>query len=75
MTWAAIIPIIAQYGIPLAEKLVEKWLSGSAPTLADFAELRALMGQNAKDRMKAALTAAGIPLDDPKAVQLISLAT
>lgn len=73
MTWEALIPIIAQYGVPLAESLFKKWASGSVPTQADFDELRGLASQSAKDRMAAQLTAAGIPLTDPHAVALLAL--
>jgi hypothetical protein len=75
MSWPVLIPIIAQYGLPVAEKLYQKWTSGALPTQADFDELRAAGQQTAADRMKSALVAAGIPLSDPKAVQLIALAS
>lgn len=68
-----LIPIIAQYGLPVAEKLFQKWSSGNPPAQTDFDELRALASQSAADRMKAALSAAGIPLDDPHAAKLLSL--
>lgn len=73
MTWTVLIPIIAQYGIPLAESLFQKWTSGAAPTQADFDSLKAMASQTAKDQLKARLAAAGIPLDDPKAVALLNL--
>jgi hypothetical protein len=52
----------------------QKWASGSVPTQADFDSLRALASQSASDRMMAALVKAGIPLDSPQAVTLLSLA-
>lgn len=75
MSWATLIPIIAQYGLPYAEKLWQLWSSPSVPTQADFDALRALVTQSAKDRMKANLVAAGIALDSPQAQQLIALAS
>lgn len=74
MNWAVLIPIIAQYGVPLAEKLYQKWSSGSAPTQADFDELRAMSQQTALDRMKAVLLKANIPLESPQAVALLAAA-
>ncbi len=74
MNWTILIPIIAQYGLPLAESLFQKWTSGTPPTQADFDQLRSLAQRSGQDRMKAQLAAAGIPLDDPKAVQLLALA-
>ena len=73
MNWAILIPIIAQYGLPLAESLYQKWTSGNPPTQADFDSLRAAAQQTAADRMKAQLAAAGIPLDDPHAAALLKL--
>jgi hypothetical protein len=73
MNWAILIPIIAQYGLPLAESLFQKWSAGAVPTQADFDQLRALAAQTASDRMKLALARAGIPLDDPKALALLAL--
>ncbi len=73
MDWATVAMLIAQYGIPLTEKLIQKWSAGEQVTPAAFAELKAMAAQTAKDRMTAQLTAAGIPLDDPKAVALLKL--
>lgn len=72
--WQVLIPIIAREGIPVAEALYKKWASGLEPTMADFAELRALASQTAQDRVKARLVAAGIPLDGEQAKLLIALA-
>lgn len=73
MSWAALIPIIAEYGIPLAETLFQKVTSGSPPTQADFDQLKAMAKQTAQDQMKSSLVAAGIPLTDPHAVALLAL--
>lgn len=73
MNWAVLIPIIAQEGLPVAEAIFQRWSSGTPPTQADFDNWRALGQRTANDRMKAKLTAAGIPLDDPKAVALLAL--
>lgn len=72
-TWAIIAQLVITEGLPLAEAIWKKWTTGTPPTQADFDELRALAGRTAKDRMKAQLTAAGIPLDDPKALALLAL--
>ena len=66
MGWEVLIPIIAQYGLPLAEKLWVKWSSGAAPTQADWDDLRAAAGQTAKDRMIKMLQDQGI---DPASEQ------
>ena len=71
--WAALIPIIATYGLPLAEKLVEKWMSGAPPTPADFAELRTLANQNATAQANAVIAQLGLSPTDPKAQQIIAL--
>jgi hypothetical protein len=73
MTWVTLIPLIAQYGLPYVEQLWKLWTTGTPPTQADFDNLRSLASQTASDRMKANLTAAGIPLTDPHAVSLLAL--
>ena len=73
MTWASLIPLIAQYGIPLAESLWQKWSSKSDPTQADWDELKAMASQSAKDAAKQAITNAGLSLTDPKAVAILAL--
>jgi hypothetical protein len=73
MTWAVLLPIIAQYGIPLAEKLFQKWTSGNPPTQADFDELRAEASRTAQDEMKSVLVNAGFSLSDPKVQALLGL--
>ncbi len=73
MGWEALIPIIAQYGLPLAASLFEKWAKGTPPTAEDFAELRTLASQSARDRLRLRLVALGIPLDSPKAEELLKL--
>lgn len=73
MNWIIIAQLIAQYGFPMAEALFKKWESGGFPTQADFDELRELASQTAQDRAEARLVAAGIPLDDPRAIELLKL--
>lgn len=66
MDWNTIALLIAQYGIPFAEKVWEKAAAGNAPAASDWAELNALAAQTSKDRMLAALGRAGI---DPNSDQ------
>lgn len=60
MGWELLIPIIAQYGIPLAESLYTKWSSGNAPTQADFDELKLLASTKGTDEMLSVLKAQNI---------------
>lgn len=76
MNWIVIAQLVAQYGpqgIDLAEKLWQKWSAGKEPTQADFDELRAFASVSARDRLKAQLTLAKIPLDAPQALALLAL--
>lgn len=66
MGWEALIPIIAQYGLPLAEKLWTKWASGNPPSQADWDDLRVAAYQSARDRMVKVLLDSGI---DPASEQ------
>lgn len=73
MGWEELVPIIAQYGIPLAEKLWTKWSSGAAPTQADWDELRLLAQQNASAHMLAALARANIDPNSSQGQALLGL--
>lgn len=75
--WTTILSILLQ-GLPqdiaLVEGLFQKWTSGTPPTPADFDSLRAAASRSAKDRLILQLNVAGIPLTDPLAVKLLSMA-
>jgi len=73
MGWPEIISIIAQYGVPLAESLFQKWSSGTPPTAADFAALTALANQKASDQMLKVLAAQGIDPKSPQGLALLAL--
>jgi hypothetical protein len=73
VNWALLIPIIANYGLPLAEKLWQKWSSKSEPTQADWDELKALGAQTMESQLLAALGRNGISASDPRAVELLKL--
>jgi len=74
MNWADLSKLIILLGLPAAEYILNKWESGGAPTATEFAELKGLAKQHGEDRMKAMLTAAGIPLESEEAEKLIALA-
>lgn len=73
MNWTLLLPIIAQYGLPLAEKLWQKWASKSEPTAADWLELKELGYQTMESQVLAALVRNGIAVTDPRAVELLKL--
>lgn len=73
LSWGTVAQLIVSIGMPAVEKLISLWESKSAVTLAEFQSLRTQAQQTAKDRMTAMLNAAGIALDDPKAVALLAL--
>jgi hypothetical protein len=73
MSWAVLIPIILQYGLPFAEKLFALATTNNPPTQADWDALKVLADQTPETQMQAALTRAGIPLDSPQAVALLAL--
>ena len=62
MPWATFIPIIAQYGLPFAINLFQKWTNGGIVTQSEIDELSALAKEKADDIMKSRLVAAGVPL-------------
>ena len=73
MSWAVIIQLIAQYGLPMAELLWKKWTAGGVPTQNDWDELKALGSQSARSQLIGALTRAAVPLDSPQAIALLAL--
>ena len=74
MGWEALIPIIAQYGLPVAEALWKKWSTKTLPTQADWDELNKMANQTAADRMKARLVAASIDPASDQGKILLGLA-
>jgi len=71
--WAEIIKLIIATGIPAADAIITKWLSGSDPTLADWQGIMTMASQTKLTQMQDALARAGIPLDDPRAVAFLAL--
>ena len=60
MTWAALIPVLIQFGLPVAEKLWALVQSNAAPTQADWDSLKALGATSRKQDMISAMVNAGI---------------
>lgn len=62
-------------GLDLVEKLIKKFETGGPVTSAEWADMRTVGLDNGKDRMIAVLTKAGVDLNSPMAVALITAAT
>ena len=73
MSWAVIVPLIVQYGLPFAQKIWSLWTTGTDPTQSDWDALMKLANQTPLSQMQDALTRAGIPLDDPRAAAFLAL--
>jgi len=73
MTWAALIPIILQYGLAVAEKLFQLWSSNATPTQADWDALKALGSTTRKQDLTAALIRNGIDPASPQGQALLAL--
>ncbi len=73
MSWAALIPLILEYGLPFAERIWTLWSSKAEPTQADWDALTKLANQTPLSQMQDALARAGIPLDDPRALPFLDL--
>lgn len=69
----AMVQIIAQYGIPLAEQLYTKWATGANPTAQDFTDLRTLAQDNGVSAMTAELAKLNIDPKSPQGVALLAL--
>ena len=73
MNWATLIPIIIQYGLPVAEKLWSLWTTNAAPTAADWEALKALGVSTRKQDMTAALIRNGVDPASPQGQALLAL--
>ncbi len=75
MSWAVLIPILLQYGVPFAEKIWILVTSNAAPTSADWAALKALAMQTPVSQMTDALKRAGIDPSSPQGKIFLDLVT
>jgi hypothetical protein len=73
MNWIALLPIIIQYGLPVAEKLFQLWTSNAAPVQADWDALKALGLSTRKQDMTLALVRNGVDPTSPQGVALLAL--
>lgn len=73
MEWEALIPLIAQVGIPLAEKIWQKAVSGKDVTQADWDELNAIEAETPQTHLEAIRVALSLAADDPKITALAQL--
>lgn len=72
MNWLTLLPVILQYGVPFAEQLWQNANTSSAPTQAQWDQLKALSQQTARTQLLAALARAGIDPASPTAVALLA---
>lgn len=73
MSWVLLAQIIATSGLQVAERVWQKWAAKGEPTQADWDELKALGAKTAQSQVIDALARNGIPLDSPRAVELLAL--
>jgi len=75
MTWAIIVPLILQYGLPFAEKVWLLWAAGNLPTQADWDTLKELAKLRAVDLMRQVLAKLNIDPESEQGKALIMAAT
>jgi len=73
MPWAALIPIIATYGLPFAQYIWVKSTTAKDVTPEDFDELNKLAAQTPESHLAAAVAKAGIDPNDPRVKALADL--
>jgi hypothetical protein len=73
MPISLIIQLIAQEGLPVAEKLWNLWQSKATVTQADWDTLKLLSAQNAKSQLAAAVQRAGLDFSDPRLADLLKM--
>jgi len=75
MTWEVLIPIIANQGLALAEKLWQLYTKGAAPTQEDWNILKELAKLRAINLMQQSLLRAGIDPESAEGKELLLAAT
>lgn len=73
MPWAALLPLIAQVGLPLAEKIWQKAMSGKEVTQSDWDELHAIEKQTPMGHLQQIAARLGLSMDDPKVQEIAKL--
>lgn len=73
MEWATLAALIAQYGIPFAEFLINKIQTKGEVTPEEWAELKQLASTNARSEMIERLQAAGIDPSSPQGQTFLTL--
>lgn len=74
LTWDIVALLLVKYGIPTADAIVRKWLSGEPVTDTQWQEVRTVASQSARDVMRKKLTEAGINPESVEGVRLLNLA-
>lgn len=73
MGWETIVALILSQGLPLAEKLWQKWAAGNPPTQSDWDELIALGKIFARQQMMLALARNGVDPSSPQGLAFLAL--
>lgn len=71
--WLTLVPIIVQYGLPIAEKLAGLISANQPPSEADWASLRDLTAQKAKDKATEVLARHNIDPNSDLAKSILEL--
>ncbi len=72
MNWITVAQLIVTVGLPAVERIVSNIKNDKPVTEEEFAELRKLAQQTAKDRLTLQLVNAGISLDSEQAKALLA---
>lgn len=73
MPLAALLPIIIQYGLPLAQMIWVKIQSGKEVTQADWDELNAVAMQTPQSHLASVAAHLGLPMNDPRIAAIAEL--
>lgn len=74
MTWAILLPLIAQYGPEVVAKIWALFQANAAPTQADWDALLALTKKTARQQMALSFARNGIDPASPMGVALLAMA-
>lgn len=73
MPWAILAPIIAQYGLEIAQYIIAAYEKGGNATSADVTALLAMENRTGKDAMLETLKAQGIDANSPQGIAFLAL--
>jgi hypothetical protein len=72
LSWGAVAGLMLKYGPEVADFIVRKWNARGTVTLQEWESLQALANKTPESQVRDALARAGIPENDPRALEILA---